>query len=675
MVAAIMLQTPAMAEAMDDDEIFMAEIPVGMSATRMPQPLLYSPVSTTIITRDMIKASGFNEIADIFRLVPGFQVAQATGGHYVVAYHGQEYTLASRLEVLIDGRSVYGNILSSVQWNRLGILLDDIEKIEVIRGPNAPVFGANAMVATINIITRQPYAEQGTWLDVTAGSLDTRNISIRHAGYVNKLDYRVSLGLEENKGFDIPPDHGPDFDSSRLATLSYRGTWAPTLRDDLDILWGFTAGDGGTLFPGPEDSFNAHDGDVRDNFQQLRWTRSLPEAAEFYLQFYHNYDKQNDRFDVGPLSKLFDLPPVVIPLLTGGRPDQEVKYFYADGVSERYDLEFQHRPAPGSALHVVWGGGLRLDRLKSKAHLNRKGYIDNPSGRIFGNGEWHSSEKTSLNLGIMVENNDLIGSYGSARLAANYHLSPHQSLRASISSTERSPSIIEKNWDYSIKFSDGAVLNQIYATNIDGDPEHLAAFEVGHTFLSDNASLLVDTKLFRERAWHLISATQDDNFPEPFVHDGSQIAQNADHYWITGLEGEVRWQPRNGDLFSFQYSITRSKREHHRGGTVDPVKTEVIDTPESTGSLLYSHHFQNGFTAGFGVYHRSNIKWLGDGDKLKTQNRVDLRAAKDFQGKGWEGALELIAQNIGADYQEYVNEAVGRTTFETRYFIKTRLSF
>ena len=247
-------------QAVGDEEAFFTDIPIVMSATRLPQPLLTSPVSTTVITREMIEASGFNEIADVFRLVPGFQVAHATGGHFVVAYHGQEFTLASRLEVLVDGRSVYGNILSSVQWNTLGVELEDIERIEIVRGPNAPVFGANAMVATINIITRQPYAEHGTWLDATAGSLQTRELLFRHAGAIGEMDYRFGIGWERDEGFEMDPDHGADFDDSRLTNLSWRAVWSPTARDDLDIQLGLVTGQNATS-------------SRSDAFFGARWTR------------------------------------------------------------------------------------------------------------------------------------------------------------------------------------------------------------------------------------------------------------------------------------------------------------------------------------------------------------------------------------------------------------------
>ncbi len=654
----------------DEEKAFFADIPIVMSATRLPQPLLESPVSTTVLTREMIEASGFNEIADLFRLVPGFQVAHATGGHFVVAYHGQEFTLASRLEVLVDGRSVYGNLLSSVQWNTLGIELEDIERIEVIRGPNAPVFGANAMVATINIITRQPYAEQGTWVDIAAGSLRTRDFLLRHASSLGALDYRISLGWEENDGFSVEPGQGPDFDDSQLGNVVFRGAWAPTLVDEFDIQFGLTTGEGATLHPEPENESSNYDGYVKSHFQFLRWSRTAAMEEEFYLQFYHNYADQHDRVDYGPLSRLAGVSPLLIPFLTGGQPDQTIEAVYADGVSERYDLEFQHRKRVSDAMRIVWGSGARMDRLRSKAHLNQDDFVDSASARVFGNGEWTLGDRLSLHLGAMIEHNDSIGLFGSGRIAANYRLAPDQALRASLSSAQRSPSILEEHWDYLLRFNDGTPLNQVFLSPGNIEPEAIVAAELGYAYIAEGGGLQFDAKLFYEHASDLISNYRDLDYPDPYFSDGAEIIINDDSFRISGLEGSIRWRPGANDLLSLQYSITKSRRVLSRGGENEPVRIDHDATPTSTCSLLYIHDFDHGLSTSLGYYYRSVLKWAGDGDRVPAHRRFDLRLAKSFSAGHQEGKIEFIAQNMGDDYQEYISEKSGRTTFETRYFVK-----
>ena len=648
-----------------------------MSATRLPQSVLHSPVSTTILDREMIQSSGFTSIPDLFRLIPGFQVAQATGGHYVVTYHGQEITFPTNLEVLVDGRSVYGNILASVNWNAIGIELEEIEKIEVIRGPNAPVFGANALVATINISTRQPYEETGTWIHATAGSLDTRNLLLRHANTLGKLDYRISLGYRHDTGINQKPftqfngktfEPGPDFDSTTLGRFSLRANYQATPRDNIDLQYGYTGGEAATLWPETEPVHSDHQGDLVSRYEFLRWTRSLDKDGEMYLQLYHNDDDQSDKFKFGPVSTLLGITPEQVPLLLDGHPDETVDYVIADGVSERYDLELQHRFPAGKTGRIVWGAGLRQDRLRSKEHLNRTDFIDNNSARLFADTEWGATDQLFVNTGLMLEHNEIAGFYGSARVAANYRLSPQQSLRASVSHSQRSPSILDEYWDWSIKFSDGTRLDQIIFSAGGLTTEKLTAFEIGYTQLIPDSSTSLDVKLFSENANDLITFKRDESFPDPVTQDGAELKENKERFTVTGVEGQMKWQPRTGSLFSLQYSLTKSTRR--RFVSLTP-RTESTTTPRQTFSLLAAQQWRHGINTSLGYYRMSRKRWFLGGDRVPGYNRVDLRVARHLQGHHWQGNVELIAQNIGHSYQEYVRQ----NAFETRYFVRLNLKY
>ena len=118
------------------EEDLLGEIPIVMSATRLPQPVSDAPVAMTVIDREMIEASGFVEIPDLFRLVPGFQVGLSWQDHHSsVTYHGQSDGLSRRMQVLIDGRIALGATFGIVDWDRLGLIIDDIDRIEIVRGP------------------------------------------------------------------------------------------------------------------------------------------------------------------------------------------------------------------------------------------------------------------------------------------------------------------------------------------------------------------------------------------------------------------------------------------------------------------------------------------------------------------------------------------------------------
>ena len=162
---------------------FLDELPVVLSASRLVQPLADAPGAVTIIGRDLIKASGAREIVDLFRLVPGFQVGMAYGSAPVVAYHGLADEYSRHMQVLVDGRSVYSPyFLGSITWNSLRLSLDDIERIEVLRGSNSAAYGANAFMGVINIVTRHPSQSQGAYLSATQGNQGIGDQVLRSPG-------------------------------------------------------------------------------------------------------------------------------------------------------------------------------------------------------------------------------------------------------------------------------------------------------------------------------------------------------------------------------------------------------------------------------------------------------------------------------------------------------------
>ena len=162
----------AMADPTERD--FLSDMPVVLSVSRLAQPLPEAPGAITVIDREMIRASGFHELPDVLRLVPGFLVGHLTGGITTVNYHALAEDNSRRMQVLVDGRSVYTPSFGGVDWSNLPIALEDVDRIEVIRGPNGATFGANAFLATINIITRHPSQDEGAAMAFSAGQEDLR---------------------------------------------------------------------------------------------------------------------------------------------------------------------------------------------------------------------------------------------------------------------------------------------------------------------------------------------------------------------------------------------------------------------------------------------------------------------------------------------------------------------
>ena len=202
-----LLLSIAAANAIADDELFFGDFPIVASVSRLPQVVSEAPAAVTVIDREMIRASGMRNVADLLRLVPGFQVTSANQDPAVVAYHGlngglisEEYT--PRVQVLIDGRSQYSPLFKSgVNWNLLPIALEDIERIEVIRGPNTVAYGANAFLGVINIITEESSLSKGWMLSAARGNNGIRDETLRWGGKVAATDMRLTYHRLADAGF------------------------------------------------------------------------------------------------------------------------------------------------------------------------------------------------------------------------------------------------------------------------------------------------------------------------------------------------------------------------------------------------------------------------------------------------------------------------------------------
>ncbi len=653
-------------DALADEQDFLAELPVVVSASRMPQNILNSPASVTIIDRDMIAASGLIEIPELLRLVPGFQVARATGRNFLVTYHGQEITFPSRLEVLVDGRSVYGNLLANVNWNAIGVQIEDIERIEVIRGPNAPVFGANALIATINIETRQPYDQEGHWVALQGGSNDYGRSLLRYARATERLAYRVTAAYETGAGYDAV-DTRPDYDSFHLSNLAFRGNYSLDAQSQLDIQLGMTHGDPGTMHPGPELYMLNHEGGLNANYQLLRWTHTADDEHETYVQLTHNFTDQTDRFGLPPLSSLSGLSDAQLAAL-GLPPDQPLYYVYADGRSQRYDVEFQQRQPLQQHLRLAWGAGLRLDLLKSPALLGSTRNFENRSGRGFANVEWQPRDPLRVNLGMMLESNRYFDLFGSSRLALNYLVRPWLSLRSSASHTRRSPSLLDENWHYELTADNGQTIDSIVLSPGNLKTEKLTAYELGFTATYPKLHGHLDVKYFVERGYDLISYPRDTRIQDGLTQDGAEVISNDDRYVVRGAEGELRWQPTDGSLVALQYMRASSKSRQHRI-VGEPAFRTRIATPDKLLSLLVSQRLPSKTQLSIAYYFSNAIKWLGDGDTIKPKDRIDLRIAHPLQAAPWNGQIEFIAQSIDGSEDEYVHE----NRADTRYLFKFEL--
>lgn len=646
------------------EEAFLEEMPVVISATRLRQPVDETPVSVTVIDRAMIEASGMLEVAELLRLVPGFQVGRSGYDPSIaVTSHGQSSAYPQRLQVLVDGRSVYSSALSSVDWNNLGVALEDIERIEVVRGASSPVYGANAFTGAINIITRQPFQDHGWTVRGAAGSADTSSGLLRYAGTAGDLDYRVSLTYDHTDGFEDVPD------DEQLHALAFRGVYQPGALDRLDLQMGYSGGALGRGYSWPEHPNR----DVDSSYVSARWSRVLGEGREGYLQFYHNQQRDHDLIQ----DIVLHMPS--LPLVDGVTYDDGIH----DHAAERYDLEGQFQVAEGSRLRLLAGAGMRLDRFRSEFLTGQDDYLDNFGGRLFGQAEFRLTRRWLLNAGFMAEHSDIMDTEISPRVGLIYRLDDHHSFRLGWARAVRSPSLLDDNWDRTYTDTRTGpervdwLANTRFVTPAPLDPERLRALELGYFGQWFGGRLTTDARLFRQHIADEIWTIRDPNYPEcaylvggQCVGDGAQVATNGWGTKTTGLEVELRYRPAPGSFLSLAYAWARAETALLHGGDVESSDNPSLDrsddygTPHHTVGLLMGHLFPLGIEASLGYYYVSKMGWYGDGDLVDPYSRLDLRLAHDFATGGARGKLELILQNLdGADDEFREDNRLEQRTF------------
>jgi len=633
----------AMAEAdVLTEADFFSEIPVVLSGTRLQQSLHDSPAAITVLNRDLIEASGAREVYELMRFVPGFQVGSESGHLHAVTSHGLSDELSRRMQVLVDGRSIYNSAFGGVSWTDIPLAIDDVERIEVIRGPNAATHGSNAFLGVINIITRHPTTLPHNTVRIRKGSNGIKDALYRHADSGKQLDYRLTLSYLSDDGFDNRHD------SKIVRKASLQANHQLNLHDRLEMQFGYSESPREAGFPN-DDISETRTSDFRYHFQQLRWRRVESTEDEWSLQFYHNYEKL-DETRSGNLIQTFD---------AGGSP-------------ERYDLELYRTRRHNPALRTVWGLGARRDEFSGGVFIGDDDTRSNDVFRAFGNLEWRFASAWLMNLGAMEEHTDISGSTLSPRLALNYRMSPNQTLRAAASQAYRTPVFFEQDADFSIQVMSPPpappVTQLLYRGSGDLDPERIRSLELGYVGEFPGMGLTLDLRLYRDSLHDLVTEaviTPPPNNP-PILDTNTFI--NDEEATVKGLETQLLWRPVTGSLLQLSYAWT----------DVDSDTDALEDSaPRHTLSLLGSYRFSERLSGSAAWYYVDEQTWLGRAaDPLPSYDRLDLRMAYRFRVGQSHMELAGVLQNPFGDYPDFRydrSDPQRHNEFDTRAYASLRV--
>ncbi len=652
-----------------------SDLPVVVNATGLRQDQSTAPAAITIIVRAMIDASGAVEIADLLRLVPGFQVYQIHANKFGAVNHGVGDKHPRRLEVMVDGRSVYLPLLSTVDWVVLGITLADIDRIEVVRSTNVPTQGSNAFQGAINIITRNPLQDIGTTLSSTQGALDTHRYTLRHNDSFGAMDTRLILNYRSNNGSGMGLGDGGDGgtgpkrlnDDGEIKEISFRGVYTPSLIDSFDIQLGYSGGYTGV---GNAEKPDLDRRDVTTSYQSLLWERRGEDDNSMTLHVYHNYLKYEhyDPFFV-PENFLnnFGLP---------NHPAFTLNIGEENGVTERFDAELRYQGKVSSTLRYMTGFGARQDTLRSEAIAAGQGEINEAMYRLFSNMEWTPVDNWTLNLGAMLEHNNLVGTHLSPRLAINVQVHPDHSLRMMLAEAYRNPSLLEEfrldqiRLPYVAELAafEGAVLDTRGFSSGNLEPERLRTLELGYLWRDPQWNSLLDLKVYIERI--------DDGltFHDSSFNGDSAIENGNDIHWRSkGADLSWRIEPWTGSWLHLAYAYNDMTGYWNRNS--DPAKANGrrLDTrvPLHTLSALLSHDFGAQINASLAYYRMTSVEWF-NGGALDPYDRLDLRLAKGFTLGATSGSIELIVHNLLKAYPEFFDR---NSDFDTRTYLRGSVKF
>jgi len=676
---------------------FLDDRPIVVSsATRLTQELQDVPASVTVIDRNMIEASSAINLIELLRLVPGFQIGSIDGTESTATYHGLSTQHNKRLQILVNGRSIYQSIYGGALWYSLPVSLEEIERIEVLRGPNAASFGANAFSAVVNITTFRSDHKPGLKIGHLGGERDMDRNYFIFSRTVGNSSFRINAETESNTGYahayrnshtaddpvlpvntDYPLyddhfhrqmnlriDHMSDSGSNHLfefgfKDLKYGNGYIDSLNDE-------------TLF----DSVAAFDKKVDTYFLNYLWEKTESLLLTNRLRISYNFIDQDEPWFGSVKEDKLESDGF-------GSHDAFPDSYYRDTSFQdrRFNIEFQQNRILSPSLQSVWGIGARYDESNSIGPLLEDSH-SRYSINAFGHVEWKQNDLLTWNAGGFLENHEDIGTFFSPRVALNLKPSKEHAFRANISKAYRMPSLEAEYADmytivaYPVTFPDlpltlpaGFPFDWWSQGNDQLDPESMTSFELGYRGLFFDKKLDIDIRLAREKIQDIIEATQ--------TYSGADAWDKPRFRWfnygeaeIDSVELQLNYRPDANNLLRLHASYANT--DGFKGGRYTDIEPFApcrgdtplnaiscqneqldLDTPLLTTGFLFWHRFDNGLSVSSQYSYHDAYLTGGDGDYLNTPfETLDIKISKTWSINNNDIRASLIVRNIADEYYE-----------------------
>jgi iron complex outermembrane receptor protein len=561
------LANPGKTQANDEPltQLSLAELGnvVVTTTSKEPEEVWKTPAAVFVLTEEDIRRSGATSIPEALRLVPGVQVSRIDEDHWAVGIRGFADQFSKSILVLMDGRSLYTPLFAGVYWALQDTMLEDVERIEVIRGPGATIWGANAVNGVINIITKSARDTHGGLASVGGGGVDQAMVGARYGSEKGKnFDYRLyGKGFVRGTGFH--PDH-QGYDTWRNGQVGFRTDWDITNSDLLTIQGdAYKGGVGETVqfgsFNPPAQITSNQAVAVSGGNLLARWRHDLHKGSDIQVQAYYD--------------RTFALAPHY----------QETR--------NTLDLDFLHHLTLPWRQNFIWGMGVRLspsDFVQTVATLDLtphhiannvySGFVQDTIALI--------PNKFSVTIGSKLEHNNYTGFEVQPSVRGSWTISSRQMFWAAVSQAVRTPSRIEEDFE----LTDFLIANPLIYLKIDGNKklssERLLGYEAGYrTRIA--SQFYVDVAVFYNHYDNLVdlgpqTVTVDSTPPPPHY---------TVHFpWANGIQGSTEgfeiapdWRPSRWWQAKAAYSYLNMNLKNKPGN---------VDTGTVTNDETSSPHNQ-----------------------------------------------------------------------------------
>ena len=452
------------------EELLQVEISTVM---RVPEPTTAVPAAVFVITQDDIRRSGATSLPEALRLAPGLQVAQQDAARYAIGMRGFADRLARSMLVLMDGRAVYTPLFAGTYWEVQDTLIEDIDRIEVIRGPGGTLWGANAVNGIINIITKRSQDTHGTLVSAALASDARGPLGVRYGGGLGTNGHFRAYA----KAFDRDPHihaDGADYDEWRAAQAGFRADWSLAGSRSFTLQGDVYSGELGQrvsqpLNAAPFAQVSVRNASLSGGNVLSRWVAPAG-PGEYQVQTYYDRTSRDER----PVAETRDT----------------------------FDLDFQHRRRLGQRHGFVWGAGYRITHGNIAATAPTAFLPPDRTDNLFTafaqDDFTVAADRLRLVIGTKLEHNEYTGLELQPSARVLWTVNPSNTVFSAVTRAVRTPSRVETDYTTTI-ISNPAVPTFVRLQPNPGfDTEKLTAYELGYRVRTIPALYLTVSGFFND---------------------------------------------------------------------------------------------------------------------------------------------------------------------------------